>query len=79
MTDVLFNFLKLLLYFLIISDHSWLSMSYANTYMFLVLKANEDCNCYSYDLRRLDEAKCVHRDHVSAVYGVLDFFCIQFE
>lgn len=54
-------------------------MSYANTYMLLVLKANEDCNCYSYDLRRLDEAKCVHRDHVSAVYVVLDSFCIQVE
>ncbi|KAK1405290.1 Sof1 domain-containing protein [Heracleum sosnowskyi] len=29
--------------------------------------ANEDCNCYSHDARKLDEAKCVHKDHVSAV------------
>jgi WD repeat and SOF domain-containing protein 1 len=32
--------------------------------------ANEDGNCYSYDTRRLDEAKCVHRDHVSAVMDI---------
>ncbi|TYK21623.1 DDB1- and CUL4-associated factor 13 [Cucumis melo var. makuwa] len=32
--------------------------------------ANEDCNCYSYDSRKLDEAKCVHRDHVSAVMDI---------
>ncbi|ONK66690.1 uncharacterized protein A4U43_C06F10960 [Asparagus officinalis] len=32
--------------------------------------ANEDCNCYSYDARKLDEAKCVHRDHVSAVMDI---------
>ncbi|XP_039115534.1 DDB1- and CUL4-associated factor 13 [Dioscorea cayenensis subsp. rotundata] len=32
--------------------------------------ANEDCNCYSYDARKLDEAKCVHQDHVSAVMDI---------
>ncbi|XP_078433429.1 WD repeat and SOF domain-containing protein 1 [Wolffia australiana] len=32
--------------------------------------ANEDANCYSYDGRRLDEAKCVHQDHVSAVMDI---------
>lgn len=32
--------------------------------------ANEDCNCYTYDLRKLDEAKCVHKDHVSSVMDV---------
>ncbi|PKU83402.1 DDB1- and CUL4-associated factor 13 [Dendrobium catenatum] len=32
--------------------------------------ANEDTNCYSYDARKLDEAKCVHSDHVSAVMDV---------
>ncbi|KAG5226330.1 hypothetical protein OIU77_002112 [Salix suchowensis] len=32
--------------------------------------ANEDCNCYSYDARKLDEAKCVHKDHVSAVMDI---------
>ncbi|XP_065875269.1 uncharacterized protein [Euphorbia lathyris] len=32
--------------------------------------ANEDCNCYSFDCRKLDEAKCVHKDHVSAVMDI---------
>ncbi|GAB4846482.1 hypothetical protein Ancab_025487 [Ancistrocladus abbreviatus] len=32
--------------------------------------ANEDCNCYSYDARKLSEAKCVHKDHVSAVMDI---------
>nr|KYP40427.1 WD repeat and SOF domain-containing protein 1 [Cajanus cajan] len=32
--------------------------------------ANEDGNCYSYDARKLDEAKCVHKDHVSAVMDI---------
>ncbi|XP_027341364.1 DDB1- and CUL4-associated factor 13 [Abrus precatorius] len=32
--------------------------------------ANEDGNCYSYDSRKLDEAKCVHKDHVSAVMDI---------
>ncbi|KAH7536760.1 hypothetical protein FEM48_Zijuj03G0020700 [Ziziphus jujuba var. spinosa] len=32
--------------------------------------ANEDCNCYSYDARKMDEAKCVHKDHVSAVMDI---------
>eukprot|EP00258_Populus_trichocarpa_P045646 XP_024461665.1 DDB1- and CUL4-associated factor 13 [Populus trichocarpa] len=32
--------------------------------------ANEDCNCYSYDARKFDEAKCVHKDHVSAVMDI---------
>ena len=36
--------------------------------MYVVMQANEDCNCYSYDARKLTEAKCVHQDHVSAVY-----------
>ncbi|KAF9612934.1 hypothetical protein IFM89_004350, partial [Coptis chinensis] len=27
--------------------------------------ANEDCNCYSYDARKLDEAKCVHKGHAN--------------
>lgn len=31
------------------------------------MQANEDCNCYSYDARKLDEARMVHKDHVSAV------------
>ncbi|KAF3434279.1 hypothetical protein FNV43_RR25382 [Rhamnella rubrinervis] len=32
--------------------------------------ANEDCNCYTYDMRKLDEAKCVHKDHVSSVMDI---------
>ncbi|KAI9114518.1 hypothetical protein K1719_014216 [Acacia pycnantha] len=32
--------------------------------------ANEDGNCYSYDARKLDEAKCVHKDYVSAVMDI---------
>ncbi|CAI0385260.1 unnamed protein product [Linum tenue] len=28
------------------------------------------CSCYSYDARKLDEAKCVHKDHVSAVMDI---------
>ncbi|KAJ3681292.1 hypothetical protein LUZ60_015781 [Juncus effusus] len=32
--------------------------------------ANEDCNCYTFDARKLDEARVVHKDHVSAVMDV---------
>ncbi|KAJ4822212.1 hypothetical protein Tsubulata_013577 [Turnera subulata] len=32
--------------------------------------ANEDSNCYTYDARKLDEAKCVHKAHVSAVMDI---------
>ncbi|RLN24344.1 DDB1- and CUL4-associated factor 13 [Panicum miliaceum] len=32
--------------------------------------ANEDTNCYSFDARRLDEAKIVHKGHVSAVMDI---------
>ncbi|KVI07632.1 Quinonprotein alcohol dehydrogenase-like-superfamily [Cynara cardunculus var. scolymus] len=32
--------------------------------------ANENCNCYSFDARKLEEAKCVHKDHVSAVLDI---------
>lgn len=32
--------------------------------------ANEDGNCYSYDARKLSEARCVHQDHVSAVMDI---------
>eukprot|EP00959_Pyramimonas_sp_CCMP1952_P261074 5458632-Pyramimonas_sp.AAC.1 len=31
--------------------------------------ANEDCNLYSYDMRKLDIATCIHQDFVS-VRGV---------
>lgn len=32
--------------------------------------ANEDCNCYSYDMRRMNISTCVHQDHVSAVMDI---------
>mmetsp|Transcript_6052 Transcript_6052/g.14561 ORF Transcript_6052/g.14561 Transcript_6052/m.14561 type:complete len:445 (-) Transcript_6052:139-1473(-) len=32
--------------------------------------ANEDHNLYTFDMRRMDFAKCVHKDHVSAVMDV---------
>ncbi|CAM6051078.1 unnamed protein product [Sphagnum compactum] len=32
--------------------------------------ANEDGNCYSYDMRKLNRATCIHMDHVSAVMDV---------
>eukprot|EP00475_Leptophrys_vorax_P022178 TRINITY_DN3017_c0_g1_i1.p1 TRINITY_DN3017_c0_g1~~TRINITY_DN3017_c0_g1_i1.p1 ORF type:complete len:469 (+),score=124.85 TRINITY_DN3017_c0_g1_i1:43-1407(+) len=32
--------------------------------------ANEDQNCYTFDMRKLDEAALVHRDHVSAVMSI---------
>lgn len=32
--------------------------------------ANEDSCCYSYDARKLGEAKCVHKDHLSAVMDI---------
>ncbi|WVZ88099.1 hypothetical protein U9M48_034652 [Paspalum notatum var. saurae] len=34
--------------------------------------ANEDTNCYSFDARKLDEAKIVHKGHVSAVVFRMD-------
>lgn len=38
---------------------------------FCNMQANEDCNCYSFDARKLNEAKCVHKDHVSAVWVIV--------
>jgi len=32
--------------------------------------ANEDHNCYTFDMRKLDKALCVHKDHVSAVMDI---------
>lgn len=32
--------------------------------------ANEDCNCYSYDMRKLHSSLCIHKDHVSAVMDI---------
>jgi len=33
-------------------------------------KANEDHNCYTFDMRKMDTALRVHKDHVSAVYDL---------
>jgi WD repeat and SOF domain-containing protein 1 len=33
---------------------------------------NDDSNCYSFDLRRMDKAKTIHKDHIGAVTD-LDF------
>ncbi|XP_076881851.1 uncharacterized protein LOC143530075 [Bidens hawaiensis] len=32
--------------------------------------ANENCNCYSFDARKLQVPTCVHKDHVSAVMDI---------
>ena len=32
--------------------------------------ANEDHNLYTFDMRKMDSARCVHKDHVSAVMDV---------
>ena len=37
---------------------------------FNFVAANEDCNLYSYDMRKLTSATCVHQDFVSAVMDV---------
>lgn len=34
------------------------------------LQANEDNNCYTFDMRKLDHASCIHKDHVSAVMSL---------
>lgn len=34
------------------------------------LVANEDSRCYTFDMRRLDRASCVHEDHVGPVLDV---------
>jgi len=33
---------------------------------------SEDSNCYSFDMRKMDTAKTIHRDHIGAVTD-LDF------
>ena len=32
--------------------------------------ASEDSNCYSFDMRKLNNSTCIHRDHVSAVMDI---------
>ena len=31
---------------------------------------NEDSNCYTFDMRKLDEAKMIHKDHVNAILDI---------
>ena len=28
---------------------------------------NDDSNCYTFDLRKMDKAKVIHKDHIGAV------------
>jgi WD repeat and SOF domain-containing protein 1 len=28
---------------------------------------NDDSNCYSFDMRKMDKAKIIHKDHIGAV------------
>lgn len=30
---------------------------------------NEDSNCYTFDMRKLDKIKMIHKDHILAVYN----------
>ncbi|KAL4585427.1 hypothetical protein LXL04_010048 [Taraxacum kok-saghyz] len=36
----------------------------------LIMRAIDDFNCYSFEARKLEEAKCVHKDHVYAVMEI---------
>uniref|UniRef100_A0A7S3CN24 Sof1-like protein domain-containing protein n=1 Tax=Strombidium rassoulzadegani TaxID=1082188 RepID=A0A7S3CN24_9SPIT len=31
---------------------------------------NENANCYTFDMRKLDQAKLIHKDHVSAILDI---------
>lgn len=33
----------------------------------VLMQANEDNNLYTFDMRKLDKARNVHKDHISAV------------
>jgi DDB1- and CUL4-associated factor 13 len=46
----------------------WAGLAWQEPLNFVV--ASEDANLYTFDLRRLDEAKLVHKDHVGAVMDV---------
>lgn len=35
---------------------------------YVAFQASEDSQCYTFDMRKLDMALMVHKDHVSAVY-----------
>ena len=35
---------------------------------FIFATANEDHNCYTFDMRKIDQAVLIHKDHVQAVY-----------
>ena len=31
---------------------------------------NENANCYTFDLRKLDQAKMIHKDHIAAILDI---------
>jgi DDB1- and CUL4-associated factor 13 len=31
---------------------------------------NDDGNCYTFDLRRMDKAKTIHKDHIGAITDI---------
>lgn len=31
---------------------------------------NDDSNCYSFDMRKMDKAKVIHKDHIAAVTDI---------
>lgn len=31
---------------------------------------NDDSNCYSFDMRKMDKAKVIHKDHIGAVIDI---------
>lgn len=37
---------------------------------FNFLLGNEDGNCYSFDMRKMDKASMIHKDHIGAVLSV---------
>lgn len=41
-----------------------------NLSVMFILQGNENGNCYTFDLRKLDQAKMIHKDHVSAILDI---------
>ena len=38
--------------------------------LLMCIEGNENGNCYTFDMRKLDEAKMVHKDHIQAVLDI---------
>ena len=47
---------------------SWLCWNPYEPINFVI--GNEDSNCYTFDMRKLDEAKMIHKDHVNAILDI---------